>query len=75
MADALEIIDVNTWLGSWPFDYLHEDTAAKLDALLALEGVSMAYVSTPEAAFNPTTSRQIAGLSDASGHMNGSSRL
>ena len=48
----MDIIDVNTWLGSWPFDYLREDTAAKLDALLASEGISLAYVSTPEASLN-----------------------
>lgn len=49
----MDIIDVNTWLGSWPFDYLREDTAAKLDSLLASEGISLAYVSTPEASLNP----------------------
>jgi predicted TIM-barrel fold metal-dependent hydrolase len=53
MADKLDIIDVNTWLGSWPFDYYREDTAAKLDSLLASEGVSLAFVSTPEASLNP----------------------
>jgi len=52
MADVIEIIDVNTWLGAWPFDYLDEDTAEKLDSRLDSEGVSKAYVSTPEAALN-----------------------
>jgi len=50
--ETMQIIDVNTWLGSWPFEYVREDTAACLDELLALEDVSLAYVSTPEAALN-----------------------
>ena len=49
----MDIIDVNSWVGSWPFDYHREDTAARLDSLLASEGISLAYVSTPEASLNP----------------------
>ncbi len=53
MVNNLEIIDVNTWLGAWPFQYVDEETSADLDELLESEGIAHAYVGTPEASFNP----------------------
>ena len=49
---SIEIIDINTWLGSWPFSYYHEDTAARLSAHLEEEGVATAFVGSPESVFN-----------------------
>jgi hypothetical protein len=45
-------LDVNAWLGAWPFQYFRDDTAAKLEERLAGEGFARALVGTPEAAFN-----------------------
>ncbi len=47
------LVDVNAWLGSWPFQYFHEATAAILADRLAAEGITAAAVGNPEAAFNP----------------------
>ena len=47
------IVDVNVWLGSWPFQYFQLDTARRLENHLAAEGISRALVGSPEAAFNP----------------------
>ena len=47
------IVDVNAWLGSWPFQYFQLDTARRLQNHLAAEGVARALVGSPEAAFNP----------------------
>ena len=45
-------LDVNAWLGAWPFQYFRDDTAAKLEERLVSEGFARALVGTPEAAFN-----------------------
>ena len=47
------IVDVNTWLGSWPFQYFRDDSARRLESRLAAEGIGHALVGSPEAAFNP----------------------
>ena len=47
-----EIIDVNTWLGAWPFQFFECDTAAKLAGTLSNEGITRAMVSSSEAVFN-----------------------
>jgi hypothetical protein len=47
------VIDVNAWLGQWPFQYFHDETAALLQERLAAEGVTCALVGSPEGAFNP----------------------
>jgi predicted TIM-barrel fold metal-dependent hydrolase len=46
-------LDVNAWLGAWPFQYFHDDTAAQLERRLEAEGIASALVGSPEAAFNP----------------------
>ena len=43
------IIDCNVGFGHWPFARFAEDTPAKLDSLLAAEGIGRAYVSAAEA--------------------------
>jgi predicted TIM-barrel fold metal-dependent hydrolase len=43
------IIDCNVGFGSWPFARFAENTAAKLDAMLAREGIARALVSSAEA--------------------------
>jgi predicted TIM-barrel fold metal-dependent hydrolase len=48
-------IDANVWLGSWPFQYFHDDTASRLESMLEAEGVGHALVCSPEAVFNPDT--------------------
>jgi predicted TIM-barrel fold metal-dependent hydrolase len=50
------IVDVNVWLGSWPFQYFRDDSARKLERLLEHEGIAHALVGSPEAAFNPDCS-------------------
>ncbi len=45
-------LDVNAWLGAWPFQYFHDDTAGKLEERLAAAGIGRALVGSPEAAFN-----------------------
>ncbi len=47
------LVDVNVWLGPWPFQYFHDDDAGKLSARLSAEGIAHAMVGSPEAAFNP----------------------
>jgi hypothetical protein len=47
------IVDVNAWLGSWPFQYFRDDSARRLEGRLAAEGIGTALVGSPEAAFNP----------------------
>ncbi len=70
MAGTAALVDVNAWLGAWPFQYFHEDTARRLDDLLASEGIGRALVCSPEAVFNPDTEqanrilvRRLAGTS------------
>jgi len=46
-------IDVNTWLGPWPFQYFRDDSAGRLESRLTAEGIAHAMVGSPEAAFNP----------------------
>jgi hypothetical protein len=53
MKGDLSIIDVNAWLGQWPFQYFRDETAALLEKRLAAEGVTRALVGSPEGAFNP----------------------
>jgi predicted TIM-barrel fold metal-dependent hydrolase len=53
MDTRLNVVDVNAWLGPWPFQYFHDDTAARLEARLRAEGIAHAMVGSPEAAFNP----------------------
>ena len=48
-----DVIDVNAWLGHWPYQYFHDDTAALLEERLSAEGVGLALVGSPEAALNP----------------------
>src|SRR5690242_5746421 len=57
MAKSTSLVDVNAWLGAWPFQYFHQDTAARLDDLLQSEGIGSALVCSPEAVFNPDTER------------------
>ena len=45
-------LDVDAWLGAWPFQYFRDDTAAKLEERLVSEGFAHALVGSPEAAFN-----------------------
>jgi len=52
MSGRLTIVDVNVWLGSWPFQYFRDDSAGRLERRLAAEGIGSALVGTPEAAFN-----------------------
>jgi uncharacterized protein len=47
------IVDMNAWLGSWPFQYFQDETAADLVRRLAAEGITHAAVGNPEAAFSP----------------------
>ncbi|MFC1582143.1 amidohydrolase family protein [Planctomycetota bacterium] len=44
-------IDINTWLGHWPFRPFRIHTAKALAAHLAQEGIKAALVSSPEAVF------------------------
>ncbi len=53
MKTAHPLVDVNAWLGPWPFQYFHDDTARLLEARLLAEGIGAALVGSPEAAFNP----------------------
>ena len=53
MSSESSIVDVNAWLGPWPFQYFHDDTARRLESRLAAEGIGHAMVGSPEAAFNP----------------------
>jgi len=46
-------VDVNAWLGPWPFQYFHDDSARLLEGRLLAEGIAHAMVGSPEAAFNP----------------------
>ncbi len=46
------MVDVNVWLGAWPFQYFQLDTARRLQNHLADEGIAQAFVGSPEAAFN-----------------------
>lgn len=48
----IDIIDVNTWLGAWPFRYFDEDSPDELDTLMQTEGVVRAYVASTETVFN-----------------------
>jgi predicted TIM-barrel fold metal-dependent hydrolase len=64
------IIDVNVWLGAWPFQYFHDSSARALERRLESEGIVEALVGSPEAAFNPDCSavnlrlaRRLAGSS------------
>jgi hypothetical protein len=45
-------VDVNAWLGAWPFQYFHDDTAGRLEERLEAVGIGRALVGSPEAAFN-----------------------
>ena len=53
MARASALVDVNSWLGTWPFQYFRDDTAAKLEARMEALGIGRCLVGSPEAAFNP----------------------
>ena len=53
MSATAGIVDVNAWLGVWPFQYFRDDTARKLENRLEAEGIEQALVGNPEAAFNP----------------------
>jgi predicted TIM-barrel fold metal-dependent hydrolase len=53
MKNGNPLVDVNAWLGSWPFQYVNDDTARLLEARLLAEGIDQAFVGSPEAAFNP----------------------
>jgi hypothetical protein len=52
MSGRHSIVDVNAWLGSWPFQYFRDDSAGRLERRLVAEGITCALVGTPEAAFN-----------------------
>ena len=52
MNNAHACLDVNAWLGSWPFQYFHDDSARRLEDRLRGEGIAHAMVGSPEAAFN-----------------------
>ncbi len=69
---APSLLDVNAWLGSWPFQYFHDGTARLLEARLASEGITAALVGNPEAAFNPDCMKTNAVLSK---RLRGSSML
>ena len=45
------IIDINTWLGHYPFQKLAVDNAAKLSKELKSAGINKAYVSSINAVF------------------------
>jgi uncharacterized protein len=46
------LVDVNAWLGPWPFQYFHDDSARRLERRLLAEGIGHAMVGSPESAFN-----------------------
>ena len=67
MAKRQGVVDVNVWLGTWPFQYFYEDRASRLEDLLENEGVTTALVCSPEAAFNPDTAEANRRLAKAVG--------
>ncbi|MCZ6635391.1 MAG: metal-dependent hydrolase, partial [bacterium] len=46
------ILDINAWLGTWPFRSLRDNTPKTLVARLDRSGITMAAVSFIEAAFH-----------------------